>query len=397
MTRNNFVALIFSFLVLEVFTFINSFVTNLKGGSVDAERFQDLATEWSRTGEWQFAINAEFYIQFLGIIYWIFGPSEFMGAQFGIFAVIVACLYFVKINWELGVTTPSVAILAFLLWPSFLLRVTTTMREPYMVLLLVLTAYYLIVYQKRRQNLDLVKLFSVLLFSVLFHKATAVLFVAVVFYIVFFVMKQQAPTLSSKTFYIRVGIILLTFGGGALSVLMFSELRGLKPAIALLTSDTEYMAQVIDYKKGREFRATYDAALDVSSPVNFFISAPKTFLYYMCYPFPWKIQTPIDVLASLEGLIRFAAMGLIFWYSFVRNKFPIAARPLFVLGILFCCIWAAGTANYGTASRHHVTTNWIFIISYILFYAHILKRDVPPLFETMMHHGSAVLSDKRNY
>ena len=44
-----------------------------------------------------------------------------------------------------------------------------------------------------------------------------------------------------------------------------------------------------------------------------------------------------------------------------------------VFAILFAIllIWAAGTANYGTASRHHTTTIWFFL----LFVALLTRRE----------------------
>ena len=43
---------------------------------------------------------------------------------------------------------------------------------------------------------------------------------------------------------------------------------------------------------------------------------------------------------------------------------------------MLTAIWAVGTANYGTASRHHTTTNWIFLIAYAVFFLRRSKQAV---------------------
>jgi hypothetical protein len=379
MTKNNFMSIFLCLWVIELTTVVNSFFMNLKGGTIDAERFQAEAVEWVHNGTFEFVTNAEFFVQFLGVIFWIFGESEFIATQFGIIASICACVYFIKINKELGIATPQWAIFGFLLWPSYLLRQSTTMREPYLVLFVVLIAFFLILYKKYGRSNDLLKLFFILILSVLFHKATAVLFVFVTIYVVFFVMKQRGPAFRSRTFWLRILIIGVSVSGVLVVVSFFGNVRGLKPVIALLTADSQYIDNILTYKTSKDFRTTYNVSIDVTSLPALFLSIPKVFIYYMSYPFPWKISTPLDVLASLEGMFRFGALVIIIKYSFRGVKIPPAAKPMFILGIVFCMIWAAGTSNYGTASRHHVTTNWIFISAYLLYFAYIRSwRGVGP-------------------
>ena len=90
MTRSNFLTFWCAFLVLEATAFVNSYVVNLKGGTVDAVRFHLAATDWAANGHWVFAVNSEFFVQYLGLIYRLFGPSEFLATQFGIVAIMMA-------------------------------------------------------------------------------------------------------------------------------------------------------------------------------------------------------------------------------------------------------------------------------------------------------------------
>ena len=90
MTRPNILTLWICFLALQATAIVNASVFDLKGGTVDAVRFQAAATEWAAHGEWVFAINSQFFVQYLGLLYRIFGPNEFFATQFGILAIMAA-------------------------------------------------------------------------------------------------------------------------------------------------------------------------------------------------------------------------------------------------------------------------------------------------------------------
>lgn len=353
--------------ILEIAAVLNAYVFNLKGATVDAERFIEHAVEWTVVGELTFATNAEFFTQFLGILFLAVGPSEFIATQFGLLALVVAGVYFVNLIRLLGYQVPDWAILAFFLWPSTLTRVTTTLREPYLILFILMMAFYVVRYRIERSDRDILRLLIISFLALLFHKAFAVLTVGALVYTVFFVMEQRTAWYRSRTFFLRILIAGTGVGGVAILFLGFSDVRGLQPLIAMLSGDGEYITGVLDWKSGREFRTTYDATLDVSSPLAFVLSVPKMVIYYMFAPFPWQVSQPIDLLATVEGLFRLGGMYLIIRHCLIRKTFPSASWPVFLLVFMLIFIWAAGTSNYGTASRHHITTNWVFVMAYVLW------------------------------
>jgi hypothetical protein len=362
--------------IVETIALVNSYVFNLKGASVDAERFVDYAIIWSKNGHFEFVTNAEFFIQFLGIIFWLFTPSEFLATQFGILSMIVAIVYLMKLGKAFDVTIPPWAIVAFFLWPSVLSRVTTTLREPYLILFTIMLCYFLAQYKIHERTADLVKLLAVSIIAFLFHKAYAIFFVISSGYILFFVMKVQGSLFKSNVAIIRIAIILLVGAIIGYVLLYSSNVRGLKPLIAVMTGDSEYITQVIDYKSSREFRTTYDASLDFSSFAALIISVPKTYIYYMFSPFPWQITNAVDMLAALEGLFRLGALYLFAYYAMLKGRFPRAFTPIAILILSLTFIWAAGTSNYGTASRHHITTNWFFLLVYVVWFQKIVGQPI---------------------
>ena len=175
MTRYQILALWFSFLVLELLAAINAYGVDLKGGTIDAVRFQTAATEWAQDGRWEFAVNSEFFIQYLGLIYRVFGPHEFIATQFGLLALFLSVILCIKMGREIGIILPAGAILFLAIWPSMALRVTTTLREPYMVFFVTTAFYGLLRFSKTGRWADALITILAIFMGALFHKALAVL------------------------------------------------------------------------------------------------------------------------------------------------------------------------------------------------------------------------------
>src|SRR4026209_612645 len=84
-------------LLLEWFCLINAYVVDLKGASVDASKFHEAAISWMHFGSVGFVVDAAFYSQLLGLIYLLFGKSEFVGAQLSVLALVIGAIYFEKV------------------------------------------------------------------------------------------------------------------------------------------------------------------------------------------------------------------------------------------------------------------------------------------------------------
>jgi len=350
--------------MLEFFCFVNSFIFDLKGASIDAGRFQDYAIEWVQSGRLEFVVDAAFYIQFLGVIYKFFGPNEFLGAQFGVISLFVAAIYFEKILLLFDVRRSYLWVIPFLLWPSLLPRATTTMREPYLIMFLVLISYNMMLFELHKDPRKAINALVLALVSAFFHKAFAVLLIFLLPYIIFVKMSSRLVFYRSKIFYVRVVIIVMLMLLIVKIVSDFSDVRGLQPFLALTSVDTEYMESVLASKSSKDFRTTYDVILNFTSPLSFLISFFQVFIYYEFSPFPWMARTGYDIYASLEGVFRFVGFVVLFniWKNQKKPQYNI--NTIIFLLFIISAIWASGTVNYGTASRHHTTTNWIFLIAY---------------------------------
>jgi hypothetical protein len=110
-------------------------------------------------------------------------------------------------------------------------------------------------------------------------------------------------------------------------------------------------------------RATYGIMLDTSSVLGLVKSISIIFAYYMLAPFPWHVENVLDVYAMLESMLRFV---LLFFAvsSWRRSSGEIRTYYSFLLIIFFGLelVWALGTINWGTATRHHVPGYGVIVL-----------------------------------
>ena len=110
-------------------------------------------------------------------------------------------------------------------------------------------------------------------------------------------------------------------------------------------------------------RASYGIGLDISSNMMTFYSGLKIYIYYLFAPFPWQVNSFLDIYGTMESILR---MILIYFsIKHWRNTIGSKKRLLGLMLILFFSItflYAIGTTNYGTAMRHHMLDWWIIVI-----------------------------------
>ncbi|GAA0423601.1 hypothetical protein GCM10009133_35200 [Cocleimonas flava] len=362
------------FFIYEIVGFINSYVINLKGATKDAEVFHQSATEWALNGTIEFAVNAQFYTQTLGILYRAFGADEYLAVQLNIFAIL-GTMYFmnkVMIILEVEGRYRIFVILVIALWPSYITRASTSMREPLMIFMYSGFIYtYLRLRIRSTPSLWLKLLFfSFFMFSL--HKAFAVLIFVAGLIIIYDRLKSTKIN-SAKgmivLFFISGGLI-----SGALLLTYLSSLNvaGLRELNSLVNNDQEQINTILEYKAGIDERASYGTRVEFNSPLAFLKSYPVAIINYLFQPFPTRISNMYDLYAFLEAIWRAYALFIV--WKFRKN---IDGATLFLVGMYFATtmLWAAGTTNYGTSSRHHLTHNWLLVI---IFAKLFLNKTSPP-------------------
>ena len=151
-----------------------------------------------------------------------------------------------------------------------------------------------------------------------------------------------------------------------LAVLFVLALPFLLPRLASVAEDDSYVVQAFNEGKLLQYagnyrnyvnaaRSDYGAKLDTSGLVEFATSAAVVVALYFIAPLPWQVIGIQDYYAFFEVILRLAL-----FYGFYRQYLK-AAPPtrsnmlmIFWASIVLEGMWAIGTTNWGTATRHHV-------------------------------------------
>ena len=104
---------------------------------------------------------------------------------------------------------------------------------------------------------------------------------------------------------------------------------------------------------------------------NLFVYLFNSLYFYFFYPMPYYIQNFYDFIYFVENIIRIGLLGFIvnnFFYLRKKNSILIIVLLIY---IILEMMWAIGTANWGTAARHHVVSYGLLVI--LAFFYNFVK------------------------
>lgn len=367
------IALFFILAIHHIMALTNTYLFIIHGADADAVRFHRLGVEWAMDGKWSIMVGAEFYQQFLGIFYRIFGPSHLLGEELSIIAFLFACFVLIKLIDLISLKKYRVGLLLmFGLLPTNLVLGSVTMRESYQILFFMLSVYWgLRFHLEPTKRAMIFCAFSAIIMG-FFHNAL-ILYMLFLLPVLFLWFPQQVSSspdsrwrFSRKRFIVIGAILILIIGILIIGVLL--EIQGLGTLASVFSG--KGLKYAADYRTGLMFevapnaRANYGILLDTSSVESLIKTTSLIYIYYLFAPFPWQIVNWLDVYALTESLLRFILIifSLIYWYK--ADGVKRRTWGLFLI-IYFSMtfLWAMGTVNYGTSIRHHLLTNWIIVIT----------------------------------
>jgi hypothetical protein len=345
--------------------FTNSFLFTVFGADSDALAFHNLGVEMAESGDFFFAIGGIFYENMLGVLYWLFGPSNLIGQQFSILASAFSLIVLIKINKLLGLTrNNALTLIVFGALPSMVLLTSVTLRESYQVLFFMLTVYFGIrMHVKGGINIYSIYMTMSALVMGFFHHALIVYSGFLIALLVYWSPQPAARLWRIKKLRLMLLIIIpvILF---LMTTLSNIQIQGLYATSVIVNPDAIPESISIFREKSTIARATYDIVFDQSSLVMIIYSSVLMFVNYLFAPFPWQVSSVIDIYAVLESILRmvFIYYSLKQW----KNSFGSQRRLLTLMLILYFSMtfmWAICTSNYGTAIRHHLLSWWILVVT----------------------------------
>lgn len=407
---------IFISLTLSVLAnFYSSFISTLKGGVIDAQRFLDGAQAWAKSGTFEFALNTQYFVQFLGFFIRHFSFDRFLLSLIGIILFYVTLYISFNKIFHLYSSLQSTRFLSSgkfsrdssffsfialparhyyvlifsilyisLLSPSFILRIGNLAREPYISGgLIASTAVLIYLHAYKTLNLKIgflaFFLLAISLFFVPFHKGSIFFFIIV--WLLFSLIllsganfKFHASNLLKfrpnikKTVLFNLFAISFFYLAVSLSAPMLfgrmDESNATKLIASAFTADTDKLNEVAGTKASKSADAQYDLGFDFSSPAGILGTSVRANIYYYLYPFEPKNLSEIYIFS--ENIIRLYVIYSLLRLSFFSRSIAFGAkRAVLILLVLYLScnsIFALGTANFGTGSRHHATLSPVFLL-----------------------------------
>ena len=355
----------------HILSLTNAFYTTLKGADVDAITFHDTAVLMANSiqPEWfgEFGgldVGSKFYSRLLSVFYRFFGSSMFLGQELSVLIYLGSCILLIKFTDLLGIRKWRLGIVALYgLLPSLVIFTSITLRESYQIFLYLLLAYQAL---RLRQNPS-VKKVSLIISAGL---GLAILHNGLIIYAVFMISvgllwglrvsirswRRQTILPLIVAFTLIVGIVIAwTF--------FASEMGGASRAL-ILGEGADYAGVYRDRTTTSYDRASYGGKLDTSSVTAFIPSAATVFTMYMFAPFPWQISDAVDIYGAIEGYLR-----LLLIYQAMATWYRASGERRSQWGFLLICffslefLWAMGTANWGTAIRHHTVAYCLLVLT----------------------------------
>ncbi len=353
--------------VRHILAVYGSYISPLKATESDALVFHRAGAELAESGEFFVGIGADFYENFLGVVYALFGTSRLLGSETSILAFTLAVLFLYAIIAQLGqqrYATPLVLIYSML--PMTLIATSTTLREAWQVLFLMGSVYWGLRYRQDDSYRSFAMMAACALAMALFHKALILYSVVLVacFYLwprdikpaseVHWSRKAASVSLFlvivASGFWFIAEYIGADYGGDVVSAVVRGELLG-------------YIAYYHEILNAQAGRAGYEVLLDTSSWGRLIKTWLLVYLQYLFSPLPWQVENMADAYAFFEAVMRAVLLVSAFYVSLrAMRERQYDASLLVCLYLSMTALWSIGTANYGQAIRHHLLTNWMLLV-----------------------------------
>lgn len=354
-------AYVLSILVHHLVAAFNAQVVTLKGAGSDALTFHATASALAADGRFGFGIDSVFYENLIAVFYWLSAPSPWGASMLTVLVLAVASIYFLRLVDILGFSRFALpAFVLFSFWPSALLYTSVPLRDGWELMLVLAITYHLFVFVFERRATAL--LLAVLAGAglALVHKAGVIIAGLLVAVAIVWPGGERRRGACQRA---AAAFAALTLVAGLLALI--AGLGGQQGSrVVQRVLDGNPFEVIENHRQStRVGRTTYDAGFTAPGPLGVVSGTGAMLVHYMFQPFPWRIDSALDMYAFAES----AARGLLLLGTFMayrRADRRMRRRILFLVVVygLVSLMWAVGTTNYGTAMRHHIVAFWAILI-----------------------------------
>ena len=368
------------FLLRIVVALINSFISPTMGAEADALGFHQVAYDFAITGDKEIDDITRpgwTYSLVLGYIYRYFFDSIFFGCILSVFAWLLTVFVVIRLLDHLRFDNYSkfysVLILAFL--PSSVFYTSVTLRESYQMLFVICLLYSMVRFYKTNSLLHFLCIPIFCFLAATLHKALiAYSFASIALFTIFTSLINMKKKFTKVRFYM-VTVIVVSLIPLALSI--FQQYGyGTVAEEGLISAVASFQEGAIPDALPR---AHYRSVVIETNLFSFLLFFPTAFIQYQLEPFPWNIGSFADFFFFFENILRVyliyvAASYLLKSRGKFEDKNNASILFIFLAYLLLEFLWALGTVNWGTASRHHLPSLGLLVVASAYSFKPMHKR-----------------------
>jgi len=351
--------------------FWNGFFGPSFGAESDAVTFHFVAVEYAKNPTFSEIQIGWIYSYILGLVYAATLDHVFIGSLLSCIFWLISAIYLLKTFRLLNIERKHTnsALLIYALLPSSILYTSVTLREVYQLFFINIAIFSaLLFYLKSNKHYLPVLLLSLVGASFL-HGALMMFSIAFLSTLIFFYSwkgKQKLPVVKILI-SAPIIILILTIGISFFSENAYNIEDGLSGAVE-------------KYQEGgltAEGRANYKNDVDINGLFAFITFLPISLFQYFFEPMPWRISSIFaDAPIVLENLLR----AFLIFKAFKNLRTPSIQHyriSLLLITSFFMLetIWSLGTINWGTASRHHIPSFGLLLISAFAIRNHQITKS----------------------
>jgi hypothetical protein len=364
-------ALWLGFFLRLVNAFLNGFVGPTFGASDDSLGFHIAAIYFSKTLALDVFSIGNIYALILGFFYFITTDSLFLGSALSALGWLASAFILLRIMRILSFDRSNQwkVMLIYALIPSSLMYTSVTLREPFQLLFFNLAFYAALKIYFHRSIAHWLVLFLAVLGLSALHGSLIVSGIFIIVGTLFLLTSRNRKGVSfTKVVLVSPVVILCLFYGSLLFMNLSSYGDRMEDGLGYAVQKYQEGTMAADQRAG------YRTDIEINGLGELIISIPSFLFQYLFEPMPWKIASIVDLVALLENMLRF-------WLIWNALKYLVGSylnKPMFVAHnysghkrfILFMflsyllteTLWALGTSNWGTATRHHVPSLGLLLV-----------------------------------
>lgn len=348
------IILLVAFLLRVICVLFDQFDSIRLPDSSDAEKFYDIAREYSRN--YGLLVVFDFFktdsllvSRIISIFYTIFYESKMMAQSISV-ALGTTSVYLVyKLSlmlWDYRSAKKAAWVAA--IFPSLILYSSLTLREVYIVFFLLIGLIGIAKFIRNNSFASFLQVVVSMFTLIFFHGPLAIGGFIFLFYLILSLVKKQLIKLYnlkiniSSFFLIILSLIpLILFLTNNIGVPYIGGIQTLFNLDAFIPKINNYMLGT----------SSYPSWLTINNNYELFTKTIIKIFYFIYSPFIWDIKTPYHIIGLFDGMLYFILTIYVIknWHAIWANP---TTRIFILLFISYVIIYGISIGNFGTGIRH---------------------------------------------